>query len=173
MADMNSDAVKIRALSRDDSIDELTRLLHRAYADLAKMGLNYTAADQSPETTRKRVESRECFVAADGSNLVGTILVNSQVPNNLGAQFGRPEVASFHQFGVLPEYQGRGVGSLLLGHAEDWVRGRGFTELALDTAEPAAQLVTFYVRRGYRAVATIQWSGKLYRSLVMSKVLTP
>src|SRR5271154_4622879 len=113
----NDKTPRIRMLSPEDSIDELTGLLHRSYAELARAGLNYTAADQSPETTRKRVENCECFVAFDGSNLVGTILVNSRVPNTLGAQFGRPEAASFHQFGVPPEYQGRGVGSLLLAHA--------------------------------------------------------
>ncbi|HSN21716.1 MAG TPA: GNAT family N-acetyltransferase [Usitatibacter sp.] len=164
-------AVEIRPLRSDDSIEELTSLLHRAYAALARMGLNYTAADQSPETTRARVENRQCLVAVDGASLVGTILVNSVVPNALGSWFGKPDVASFHQFGVAPQYQGRGLGSLLLAEAESWARRLGFSEVALDTAESAAPLVAFYVRRGYRSVATVQWNGKTYRSIIMRKRL--
>lgn len=163
--------VEIRPLRRDDSIEELTRLLHRAYAPLARMGLNYTAADQTPATTRMRVEHGQCFVAVDGGKLAGTILVNSVVPNPLGECFGRPEVASFHQFAVATECQGRGLGSLLLAHAEGWAKRSGFAEVALDTAESAPQLVAFYVRRGYRSIAPIRWNGKTYRSIIMSKEL--
>lgn len=163
--------VEIRPLRVEDSIEELTRLLHRAYAQLARMGLNYTAADQTPDTTRRRIEHGQCLVAVDGSRLVGTILVNSAVPNPLGECFGKPEIASFHQFAVAPERQGRGLGSLLLARAESGVRRLGFAEVALDTAESAPQLVAFYVRRGYRSVAAVRWNGKTYRSIVMSKEL--
>lgn len=37
----------IRPIEPGDSLEELTRLLHRAYAPLGKLGLNYTAVDQS------------------------------------------------------------------------------------------------------------------------------
>jgi len=163
--------VEIRPLRREDSIDELTGLLHRAYAPLARTGLNYTAADQTPDTTRRRVELGQCFVAVDGASFVGTILVNSVVPNPLGECFGKPKVASIHQFAVDPEHQGHGLGSLLLARAESWVRRLGFAEVALDTAESDPRLVAFYVRRGYRSVAPIQWAGKTFRSIIMSKGL--
>ncbi len=162
---------QIRPLRRQDSIEELTTVLHRSYAALARMGLNYTAADQAPDTTRRRVALGQCFVAMEDTKLVGTILVNPVVPNPLGDCFGRPEVASIHQFAVAPEFQGRGLGSLLLAHAEGWVKKQGFTEVALDAAQSAPQLVAFYVRRGYRSVGRIQWSGKSYRSIIMSKEL--
>lgn len=161
--------VAVRPFRSDDSIDELTRLLHRAYAALARMGLNYTAADQSPQTTRMRVEHGQCFVAIEHTRIVGTVLVNPVVPNPLGVRFGKPGIASIHQLAVAPECRGRGLGSSLLEHAESWVRNIGLPEVALDTAE--SQLVAFYVRRGYRSVAVVQWSGKTYRSVIMSKEL--
>jgi len=163
--------VSIRALRGEDSIEELTKLLHRAHASLARIGLNFTAADQTVETTRRRVEHGQCFVAAQDGQLVGTILVNSVVPNPLGELFDRPRTASIHQFGVAPHCRDRGVGSLLLAHAEAWVKKLGFSEVALDTAASAPQLVAFYVRRGYRSVSSVQWSGKNYRSIIMSKDL--
>jgi GNAT superfamily N-acetyltransferase len=164
-------ALHVRPLTAADSLEELIALLHRSYAALAQRGLNYTAADQSLEVTKKRIENRRCFVAVDRASLVGTILVNPRVPNMLGTCFGRPEVASVHQFAVAPEYQRRGLGSLLLEHAERWVKGLGFREIALDTAEPATDLVAFYDRRGYRLVGAVQWEEKVYRSLILCKQL--
>jgi GNAT superfamily N-acetyltransferase len=164
--------VEIRPLRHDDSVEELTRLLHRAYAAPARAGLNYTAAVQTPETTRKRAEHGQCFVAADEAGLVGTILVNASVPNPLGELLGRPRVASIHQFAVAPERQGCGFGSLLLALAESWIRAAGFAQVALDTAESDPRVMAFYVRRGYRSVGSIQWTGKAYRSIIMSKELT-
>ena len=161
----------IRPLRPDDSIEELTRLLHRAYADLARMGLNFTAADQAPEITRMRVEHAQCFVAIEGRSLVGTILVNHAVPNALGVRFGKPRIASIHQLAVAPAYRGRGLGSRLLAHAEGWLRNLGFAEVALEAPESAPQVVAFHVRRGYRSVAAVQWNGKTYRSVIISKEL--
>lgn len=164
--------VQIRPLRAHDSIEALTRLLHRSYGPLAKLGLNCTAAFQGPEMTRQRVEHGHCLVALDGKALVGTILVNAEIPNTLGAHFGRPEIASLHQFAVSPQSQGRGVGSLLLSQAEEYVVRLGLAAVALDTAEPDPRRVAFFVRRGYRTIAPIQWTGKTYRSVIMSKELS-
>ena len=47
--------LQLRLFQASDSIAELTLLLHRAYARLGDMGLNYTAVDQAPEVTAKRI----------------------------------------------------------------------------------------------------------------------
>jgi hypothetical protein len=44
----------IRTFAPNDSLIELTQLLHRAYANLGALGLNYTAVDQTPEDTAKQ-----------------------------------------------------------------------------------------------------------------------
>jgi len=44
---------------------------------------------------------------------------------------------------------------------------------AIDTAESAARLVLYYTRRGFRRVDDAQWPGKRYRSVVLSKTLSP
>ena len=67
--------VLVRPFAASDSLDALTALLHRAYARLGAMGLNFTAVDQSVEMTRRRVESGQCFVAEANGALVGTVTV--------------------------------------------------------------------------------------------------
>lgn len=161
----------IRPLTDADSLEALTALLHRAYARLAAMGLNYTAADQTPEVTARRIRGGTCFVAEIDGKIAGTILVQPTYVHNKCDYFTRAGVACAHQFAVDPEQQGRGLGRLLLAHAEDWSRARGYAELAMDTAEPATHLVDFYRRLGYAHVGWVQWPGKVYRSVVLSKPL--
>src|SRR5206468_11366060 len=68
-------AITIRPLAPHDSIDELTALLHRSYAVLGVMGLNYTAVDQTPEVTRRRNAGGLCLVAVDPADrVIGTVL---------------------------------------------------------------------------------------------------
>ena len=62
---MNDAKFEIRLWSDSDSIEELTALLHRAYAKLGKLGLNYTAVDQSPEVTQRRMDHGFKEIALD------------------------------------------------------------------------------------------------------------
>lgn len=164
--------VMVRGLEASDSVDELTELLHEAYRQLGEMGLNYTAVDQDSATTLKRIKRGQCLVAVREGLLVGT--VTWYPPGTLGdgsAWYRRPGVAAFGQFAVHPREQGNGFGLALLGEVERLARLSGATELALDTAEPAGHLIEFYSRRGFRHVDTVQWTGKTYRSVIMSKSL--
>lgn len=167
---MHSDVV-IRPIAPDDSLEELTALLHRAYAVLGNMGLNYTAVDQSLATTAERVAEGQCFVAVGSSGLVGAIVVTPPQPQSSCEYFTRPDVAGAHQFAVAPEHQSRGVGTRLLECSESWARSHRYAAIAIDTAEPARHLVSFYEKRGYRHVGWTQWPEKRYRSVIMSKDL--
>ncbi|TAG46629.1 MAG: GNAT family N-acetyltransferase [Betaproteobacteria bacterium] len=162
---------RIRSLQASDSIDELTLLLHRAYARLGKMGLNYTAVDQTPEVTAERIRGGHCFVVTEHDRLVGTIVVQPTYADNDCEYFTKPGVAAAHQFAVDPNHQGTGVGRMLLARAEQWAMKSGFRELAMDTAEQATHLIDLYTRHGYRHVGWVQWRGKVYRSVVLSKQL--
>lgn len=162
---------RVRSFEESDQISDLTSLLHRAYARLGDMGLNYTAVDQTDEVTAKRIRGGQCFVAARGRKLVGTIVVRPTYEKNECEYFTRPQVAAAHQFAVDPDLQGKGIGRKLLDHAEEWAAQRGFKELAIDTAEEVTYLIGFYSRLGYRHVGWVQWPGKVYRSVVLSKTL--
>ncbi len=163
--------ILIRPLEAGDSLEALTALVHRAYARLARMGLNYTATDQSVEVTAARVAAGQCFVACAGRRIVGTVVFRTAAETNGCAWYDRPEVASFGQLAVEPECQSQGLGRRLIALAEIRAIESGAEELALDTAEPATHLVDWYARQGYRPVETAQWRGKTYRSVIMSKRL--
>lgn len=163
--------LQIRQLQDSDSLTELTSLLHRAYARLGNMGLNYTAVDQTPEVTAKRIRGGNCFVVSAGAKLVGTIVVQPTYAENKCEYFTRSGVAAAHQFAVDPEHQGAGIGRMLLQRAEQWAKESGFVELAMDTAEQATHLIELHARLGSRHVTWVRWPGKVYRSVVLSKHL--
>ena len=166
------DGIAIRPLEPHDSIDELTALLHRAYAPLGAMGLNYTAVDQTPSDTRSRIGKGICFIAVDGGGrLVGTVLFQPSLTATGSPWLARADVAHLGQFGVEPDLQRHGLGARLMDTVEARARALNAVEIALDTAEPAAHLIAWYSRRGYRFIEYAQWRGKRYRSVIMSKTL--
>jgi GNAT superfamily N-acetyltransferase len=171
-------AVVLRPLAASDSLESLTAMLHRAYARLGALGLNYTAVDQSVLTTRDRVEAGQCFVLDAGGELAGSVVVAGPFDEqkNPGVRaspwYLRRDVAHLHQLAVDPAHQGQGHGERLIAACEDWARERGYRGIALDTAVPAAHLRARYERLGYATVDEVQWRGKRYRSVVMLKSLT-
>ncbi len=174
---MDAPELQVRSLAARDSLDALTRLLHRAYAPLAQRGLNFVAATQSAETTRKRAAEGQCYVAVLGKELVGTVTVCG--PYDMDSApwtadvpwFRERDTAHFHQFAVDPRMQGQGVGRRLIQACEQWALESGYRRMALDTAAPAAELRAVYRRLGYGDVGQVQWSGRDYRSVIMQKNL--
>jgi GNAT superfamily N-acetyltransferase len=168
-----SGELRIRRLEASDSLEELTDLLHRAYATLGAMGFNYTAVDQSVSHTRERIGQDECYLGLVGPRMVGTLLLGPVAKLQLSCEwYRRPGVWIIGRFGVDPDLRGQGIGSQLLAFAERRAQSLGAVEAALDTAEGAEHLLEFYGKRGYRQVGHLQWEGKNYRSLVLSKALS-
>lgn len=164
--------VSIRSLAAQDSIEQLTLLLHRAYKRLADMGLKYVATHQSPDVTRKRIGTGVCLVAERDGDIVGTILYRTPDTAGHSPWLDRPDVAHISQFAVEPELQKQGIGRRLIAAAEERALVDGALELALDTAETAEHLIRYYERLGYRYIEPIDWRPHTnYLSVVMSKTL--
>jgi len=172
--------ITVRRLAPTDSISELTKLLHRAYATQMEMGLRPLAGRQDDATTKKRVFSGECYVSVHHvrleddkvrQRLVGAILFHEVEEYQGPPYFASSTVASFSQFAVDPDYQGQGIGLMLLERAEERALETGAKELACTMAEPDTSLMQFYFRRGYRLMGHHQWPYTNYRSAILSKTL--
>jgi GNAT superfamily N-acetyltransferase len=165
-------SASLRLLEATDSLDELTALLHRAYAPLAAAGFRYTASYQDVETTRRRIAKGECYLLLQGPQIIGTItLVAPATPYGPCEWYERSDVAVLTQFAIDPEHQGRGLGGELMRFGEARAAELGAREVAVDTAEGARHLIEFYEKRGYREVGYAQWKQTNYRSMLLSKRL--
>ena len=109
----------VREMRPSDSVAELTELLHRAYAGLARRGLRYVATDQDEETTRRRIAGGNCLVATVDDGVVGTITFKPKEAIGARAWYERLDVARCEQLGVEPRLHGRGIGTLLMDLAEE------------------------------------------------------
>ena len=166
------DQVILRGLHDDDSIPGITRLLHEAYAPLARMGLRYTATHQDDEVTLSRLQRGIPFVGELDGDIVATVtLYPTSGPNSSCAWYREPGVFSFGQFAVRPDFQRHGLGRHMIGMLENETITRGGRELALDTAEPAHHLREWYAKLGYRFIEFADWSSTNYRSVILSKSL--
>ncbi len=163
--------IRIRRLQRSDSLDDLTALLHRAFAPLGRQGLHCTGVDQGVDITASRIRRGECFVAERRERIIGTLTLEHADRGSECAWYRRADVASLHQFAVDPCAQGRGCGQALLAWGERWACGYGYAELALETPAEATHLVAFYESLAFRVVGSLRKAGKDYRSVVLSKAL--
>ena len=111
------------------------------------------------------------LVAELDSQVVGTATLYLPPAQTGCAWYDRKDVARFGQFGVEPDIQGNGIGSLLLEELESTTVAEGVPNLALDTAEGAERLIRMYERRGYRVVCHADWDITNYRSVIMNKKL--
>jgi GNAT superfamily N-acetyltransferase len=165
------DRLVVRRFGDGDSYEELTVLLHRAYAELAAMGLRFHATHQGPDVTKKRAERGECWVAELDRRIVGTVTFYPKERTGGSPWYDRSEVSSTGQLGVDPELRGRGIGARLIDLVEGRARATGAAEIALDTSESAKHLIALYERRGYRHIEHAQWEVTNYRSVILSKTL--
>jgi GNAT superfamily N-acetyltransferase len=167
--------VTVRPLKPTDSIPEITKLLHRAYAKQVEMGLQPLAGRQDDATTAKRVTSGECYLAVmpdgKGEKIVGTILFHEVEDAKGPPWFANAHVDSFSQFAVDPDIQGQGLGGLMLDKVESRARECGAREMGLSMAEPDTALMNWYIKRGYRFIEHWQWPYTNYRSAILSKTL--
>lgn len=184
-------AVLIRRITPADAINEITRLLHRAYRPQVEMGLAPLAGRQGDDITADRAAHSECWLATiprepnakvpgtgeptpalwGPARIVGVILFEEVEQATFPPFFLKPHVAHFAQFGVDPDVQGLGIGRLLLDKVEARARENGAVELACSMAEPDRKLFDFYARRGFRLIEHWQWPYTNYRSCIISKPL--
>lgn len=169
---IHSDVVIRSFDAKRDAIAEITALLHRAYAPHAHRGLNYVAASQSDDVTHARLTRGIALISESHGRIVATATLYPRSKSQKDSPwYWRSEVAHFGHFAVEPVLQGTGIGTAVIAHLERRARELGKRELALDTAEPAAELIAYYERHGFRHVEYTLWPHARYRSVVLSKAL--
>ena len=162
-------------LFRIEEAQRLTDLLHAAYAELGAVGLNYTAVDQTAETTIRRAQAGRCWIVEDSNQLLGTLTMSfppSDSLRQLTPEAAMPKRAWLNQVAVSPAARGLGIASHLWGKGRRWASAQGAISVGVDTAIPASHLVELYSSWGFRRVDTIHHDGKTYDSAVMVRELS-
>lgn len=146
--------------------------LHRSIAGETN-NLAVSKSDKTPSTVltfakaflhRNRMHT---FVAKDGTKIVGYITV-------VTGKFKKVQKNAYIVMAVLDEYRGKGIGTALLMHVEEFARERGMHRIELEVFESNTGAIKLYEKNGFahegrrkEAVRTangyedILWMGKL------------
>jgi len=163
----------IRRLRPEDSLEELTHLVHAAYAARLAEGLRFVGTHQTVEITAERIAGGHAFVAADGERLIGTVIARPPQAKSSAPLYREPRTWSFGQLAVLPEFNGRGLGWQLQVSAVELALEHGARTMALDTAAPAQRLIALYETWGYQIVGRADWRPTTnYESVLMARPIS-
>ncbi len=162
--------VFVHHLESIDLVSELTKLLHRAFKKVPGQPYTYPAAEQNEKTTREQIERGECWVAVLDERVVGLGIVWPPKMTNHHLWHRPRRVAHLRQIAVEPDFQGMGIGKMLLEVCEQGALQMDATELAGSSPVGARQR-SFYAQRGYRTVRYVSWSNTSYDSVVFAKHL--
>jgi ribosomal protein S18 acetylase RimI-like enzyme len=151
--------VTLRAASASDAPD-VRDLVYAAYSPyLARMSRRPAPMDQDYAEV---LRSADCWVAEADGEIVGVVVTRA-----------RPDHLLIENLAVRPDAQGRGIGALLLGRAEEHARACGLGEVRLYTNEVMTENLAFYPARGYRETGRAEHEG--FRRVFFAKpaFLTP
>jgi ribosomal protein S18 acetylase RimI-like enzyme len=127
---------------------ELTRI---AEQDDQPVGMLVSCAGS--ELNRLNIRSVPHFFAVMGLvDALAFIVRGVRLPGGIEAE---PDEYYLSNIGVLPAAQGQGIGSYLLGHAENLARARSLFKCALLVGLGNTQAFCLYQRMGYRVVETV------------------
>lgn len=163
--------MQIRHLHPDDSVREITDLLHRAYAEWKEQGLLFVATHQDEITTKERLSRGITWIAEDEGKIIGTLTLRQGHPDSDNPHYRDPALRIFGQFAVDPSYQGSGIGKRMLALAEDHARTSGAKAIVCDTSSQAIRLIELYERWGYSVYGSVDLDCTNYVSVVLRKDL--
>lgn len=163
--------VTVRRLKSKDSVQELTDLLHSAFKSEGQHSHTYGMAEQSEETTRLLLKSGDCWVVELDGRLIGVVILCPPRPD-VRQRWYRPRLSRLSAYlrliAVHPDFQGVGIGTMLLDHCERIAMKMSALELAGSCPVGSRQL-SLFKRRGYRVFRYVSFSGTDHHSVIFGK----
>lgn len=83
----------------------------------------------------------------DGINAVGYLI--------WGHYDGSPQTAKLHKCYLMPAYQGKGIGSMMLQTAKAFAHEAGYKHLRLNVNRHNEKAIKAYVRNGFKTIETV------------------
>lgn len=151
------------------SFDEIHKVLESAHKNNIANGIIMKTASLSGEELEKRIgDDGVCFVALDGEKIVGTLSLRFVERNTW---YAKGLIPDYILAGVIPEYQGMHINSMLANKVFEFAKSRGYEVIELDTDENNTNAINIYKHQGFRLVGYHAFKGVSHYSAVMVKWL--
>ncbi len=103
------------------------------------------------------LNSRCFFVSVDG-NIVGSVMIEEHV--TVGKDYDdceKPDQGSFYiaSIGFIPEWQGKGIGSIVLGRLIELARKEGFMKMVANMRKSNLRSIALHEKFGFNNVSVV------------------
>lgn len=161
--------ITIKEKSEDISYEKIHSILEEAHKVNNQRGFHLRTASLDGSKIEKRIgEKGKCFVALDKEKVVGTISIRMVKRN---CWYAKGEIPDYMLAGVLPEYQGKHINSMLAKKVFEYSKTKGYRIIELDTAENNQHAINVYKHQGFKLVDFKAFEGTDHYSVVMAKWL--
>ena len=161
----------IKVIEKPDfiSFEKIHEILYRSHAEIRNQGIVMNSTRISADILKERIgEKGKCFVAMDGDEIAGTVSVSLKA----GKRWYKKDMhANLKFLGVVPEYKGKHVASLLMEKVEQFAEQNGLDMIELDTAETNSHAIEIYKRKNYHLVSYFSSPNASHYSVIMAKWL--
>lgn len=139
-----------RAVEADiPQVKDVSKEAFNIYAEGAGISSLVGTLEETYEDLKKELEKKLVLVALVDGIIVGSVRV----------EVYEDKTAYLSRFGVLGDYQNRGIGKVLMNAVDNAMKVLGVTNLYLHTASRMLSLVRFYYGRGFYIESTTKDRG--------------
>ena len=142
----------IQILEKPDwiSFDDIHELLYEAHKNNREKGLNVKTAEMTGVELEAHIgKNGKCFVALDGNKLIGT---TSYRIINRNYWCVKDKVVDRILVGILPEYQGQHISTLLFDKILNEAQINGYKYIETRTSENNEIMQAISIKDGYRHI---------------------
>ncbi|MFC6964148.1 GNAT family N-acetyltransferase [Halocatena marina] len=150
---------EIREAVTADASD-LATVYQSAYRENRERGFPAKAESVNERAVAEWIDEYRVYVAVD-SDVIGGVRLEETAA----------ERVKLSRLGVHDQWKGNGVGSRLIEHAENAMRGSGYATIWLTTPQDHPYLPEMYRRRGYEKTELYPLEYRRYDEIVMEKQL--
>ena len=144
---------EIRVIEKPDTLSyELIRdVIHQAHKAHIEKGIIMKITTFSAEELEERIvrNNGKCFIATENERVVGTV---SYIIKHLNHWYKSGDAAELTMIGILPNYQGKRIFSMLYKKLEEEIRKKGYTTICCDTPVNNIHAQQLYTKAGFTYV---------------------
>lgn len=132
--------IKIVEKSNSVSWEEITEVIHDAYAEREQQNLHFAAFKSTPEENAQKIVDGKCFVALDGTKVVGVVFLRCPSWPYLTNKNGKEKRYCDKNYGtvlnlsVKEKYKSRGIGRKLLERLIEECKKQKLDSIMIDTS---------------------------------------
>jgi GNAT superfamily N-acetyltransferase len=166
---MNTIIDRLKIIPKPDYIswEEITELLHPAFAERAEQGMKFTAVNQDVTTTINRVKDGLCLVALIDERLVGTLTFRFEKVSGTKKWYYETTYGYLSQLAVHPQYKRLGIGNELQKERLNLCYQNKVDASFLSTAYNAKPLIKWNLRMGAQQVDFVSFKNTNYYSVIL------